>query len=169
MAEAYGWPANLTEQETLARLVALNAERADEERRGIVRWLRPEFQAPGATGGGAMEQEDFAGEGSQAPADEATPATGKAKGRGKGKPGPGGRRDPARDLQIRLADWPATLAEQAIAVRSPLSDATGPATPADLARAFAKVHAPKVEAILRTLTALGQARRTDAGGYVATG
>ena len=109
-----------------------------------------------------MEQEDFAGEGSQAPADEATIPAGKAK------PGPGGRRDPARDLQIRLADWPATLAEQAIAVRSALSDATGPATPADLARAFAKVRAPKVEAILRTLTALGQARRTDAGGYVAT-
>lgn len=56
VAEAYGWPANLTEQETLARLVALNAERADEERRGIVRWLRPEFQAPGTTGGAAMEQ-----------------------------------------------------------------------------------------------------------------
>ena len=54
-------------------------------------------------------------------------------------------------------------------MRSALSHATGPATPADLARAFAKVRAPKVEAILRTLTALGQARRTDAGGYVATG
>ena len=28
----------------LERLVALNTERADEEKRGIVRWLRPEFQ-----------------------------------------------------------------------------------------------------------------------------
>ncbi len=30
----------------LERLVALNAERAEEERNGLVRWLRPEFQNP---------------------------------------------------------------------------------------------------------------------------
>ena len=36
------------EQELLTRLVALNAERAAEEARGTVRWLRPEFQAPDA-------------------------------------------------------------------------------------------------------------------------
>jgi hypothetical protein len=33
------------EEELLARLVRLNAERAAEEARGLVRWLRPEFQA----------------------------------------------------------------------------------------------------------------------------
>ena len=32
----------------LERLVALNAERAAEEARGLVRWLRPEFQNPSA-------------------------------------------------------------------------------------------------------------------------
>ena len=32
----------------LERLVALNAERAAEEARGVVRWLRPEFQNPQA-------------------------------------------------------------------------------------------------------------------------
>ncbi|MEW5859841.1 MAG: hypothetical protein AB1861_21050, partial [Cyanobacteriota bacterium] len=31
----------------LERLVALNAERAEEERNGLIRWLRPEYQAPG--------------------------------------------------------------------------------------------------------------------------
>ncbi|MBD1943587.1 DUF559 domain-containing protein [Coleofasciculus sp. FACHB-712] len=31
----------------LERLVALNAERAQEERNGFIRWLRPEYQAPG--------------------------------------------------------------------------------------------------------------------------
>ena len=31
---------------TFATLVALNHERAEEERRGIVRWLRPDFQNP---------------------------------------------------------------------------------------------------------------------------
>jgi len=47
VAEAYGWPADLAEEEVLRRLVALNAERAGEERNGLVRWLRPEYQAPG--------------------------------------------------------------------------------------------------------------------------
>lgn len=44
--EAYGWPADLSDEDILARLVALNAERAAEERRGHVRWLRPEYQCP---------------------------------------------------------------------------------------------------------------------------
>lgn len=46
VAEAYGWPADLPDEEILVRLVALNKERAAEEARGLVRWLRPEFQAP---------------------------------------------------------------------------------------------------------------------------
>jgi hypothetical protein len=32
--------------EILTRLVALNRERAEEEKRGLIRWLRPEYQAP---------------------------------------------------------------------------------------------------------------------------
>jgi hypothetical protein len=43
---AYGWPATLDDEAILERLVALNRERAEEERRGHVRWLRPEFQNP---------------------------------------------------------------------------------------------------------------------------
>ena len=34
------------EEELLTRLVALNQERAAEERRGTVRWLRPDYQKP---------------------------------------------------------------------------------------------------------------------------
>ncbi len=45
-AEAYGWPVDLSDDEILARLVALNAERAKEEAAGLVRWLRPEYQIP---------------------------------------------------------------------------------------------------------------------------
>jgi len=44
VAEAYGWPAALDDEEILARLVELNAERVIEERQGNVRWLRPEYQ-----------------------------------------------------------------------------------------------------------------------------
>jgi len=44
--EAYGWPADLNGEPLLAALVALNAERAAEEARGEVRWLRPLYQRP---------------------------------------------------------------------------------------------------------------------------
>lgn len=45
-AEAYSWPADLSDEEVLTRLVALNKARAAEEAKGLIRWLRPEFQAP---------------------------------------------------------------------------------------------------------------------------
>jgi hypothetical protein len=44
--EAYGWPQTLTDEEILEKLVALNHERAAEEKRGHVRWLRPDYQIP---------------------------------------------------------------------------------------------------------------------------
>ena len=46
VAAAYGWDADLTPAEIVARLVALNAERAAEEAAGHVRWLRPDYQVP---------------------------------------------------------------------------------------------------------------------------
>ncbi len=53
VAEAYGWPdpgssPGLSTDEILTKLVALNAERAAEEAKGQVRWLRPEYQNRGA-------------------------------------------------------------------------------------------------------------------------
>ena len=46
VADAYGWPVDLPAANIVARVVALNAERRAEEREGLVRWLRPEYQAP---------------------------------------------------------------------------------------------------------------------------
>ena len=46
VANAYGWPADLSGEEILDRLVNLNHERAAEEADGNIRWLRPDFQAP---------------------------------------------------------------------------------------------------------------------------
>lgn len=46
VAEAYGWPWPMSKEEILERLVALHAERVEEEKRGIIRWLRPEYQRP---------------------------------------------------------------------------------------------------------------------------
>ncbi len=46
VADAYGWPAGLTDEQILENLLALNLERAAEERAGRIRWLRPDYQNP---------------------------------------------------------------------------------------------------------------------------
>ena len=51
VADAYGWQdsgktCDLPDEEILSRLVALNKERAKEEARGLIRWLRPDYQIP---------------------------------------------------------------------------------------------------------------------------
>ncbi|WP_199230966.1 class I SAM-dependent DNA methyltransferase [Azospirillum sp. TSO5] len=50
VADAYGWPADLEDARILENLVALNAERHREERDGLVRWLRPDYQNPKGQG-----------------------------------------------------------------------------------------------------------------------
>lgn len=47
VAEAYGWAWPLTDTEILEKVVALNAKRAAEEQAGVIRWLRPDYQAKG--------------------------------------------------------------------------------------------------------------------------
>lgn len=46
VAEAYGWPWPMEKEEILERLVKLHDERVEEEMRGQIRWLRPEYQIP---------------------------------------------------------------------------------------------------------------------------
>ena len=62
VAQAYGWPETLSDEEILARLVKLNAERAAEEKRGLIRWLRPDYQRPRA---GVVDAQAAAEEGAQ--------------------------------------------------------------------------------------------------------
>ncbi len=50
----------------LERLVALNVERAAEEARGLVRWLRPDFQNPQAHAAPEQERMDVAAEADEA-------------------------------------------------------------------------------------------------------
>lgn len=59
VAAVYGWPADLDEEEVLARLVALNRQRAQEETQGLIRWLRPDYQRPrfGSPGRGGEQVE----------------------------------------------------------------------------------------------------------------
>jgi len=71
VADAYHRPADLTSEDILYRLVELNAARAAEERSGLVRWLRPEFQKTTAAQTGlGVEMED---EGFHPPAPPAPP------------------------------------------------------------------------------------------------
>ncbi len=46
VAAAYGWRPDLSADEIVAHVVALNRVRRAEEAEGTVRWLRPAFQAP---------------------------------------------------------------------------------------------------------------------------
>ncbi len=48
VADSYGWTTALPTQTLLANLMALNEQRAAEERNDIVQWLRPSYQNPGS-------------------------------------------------------------------------------------------------------------------------
>lgn len=159
--DAYGWPATLSDDEILERLVALNHERAAEEKRGLIRWLRPEFQNKG--GSGAVQQELDVVDASDDDADDADTAAAEKKprrGRGAAKKSAGRAAPPAKAAKQA---WPKDLAEQTRAVRTALAAADGIVTTADVARQFKNAKVPRVEEILATLVALGHARRTDSG------
>lgn len=49
VAEAYGWPVGMEPAELVRHLSELNIARQAEEAAGLVRYLRPAFQAPGET------------------------------------------------------------------------------------------------------------------------
>ncbi|MCA1614880.1 MAG: class I SAM-dependent DNA methyltransferase [Acidobacteria bacterium] len=138
---AYGWTDAPADAEILARLVRLNAARAAEERRGRVRWLRPDFQRPDAHAPtqGALDTGE--------PAPSAAPAT-------------AGRQP-----------WPKSLPEQARAVRLALNAQPSAVTAAELARTFGARATPArvraVEELLQTLASLGQAREVGGGRYLA--
>ncbi len=59
VAEAYGWPEGLSDDEILHRLVDLNRERAAEEAKGHIRWLRPDYQNPAGHAAARGEQITF--------------------------------------------------------------------------------------------------------------
>lgn len=57
VAAAYGFPTDISDADILSELVELNKQRAAEEKRGLVRWLRPEYQhSDGTTQTTAIDQ-----------------------------------------------------------------------------------------------------------------
>ena len=143
VSRAYGWPATLTDEEILERLVVLNKERAEEEKRGMIRWLRPEFQNPSGAQGGSAEAELLP---AQADDDkEVTPA----------------KAAPTAAKQT----WPDSVSGQVQVIRGLLVEMTSTVTAETLARRFTGRKANQISDILETLVVLGQARRVE-GGYV---
>ncbi|NMY18434.1 class I SAM-dependent DNA methyltransferase [Pseudomonas sp. WS 5019] len=125
------------EEELLCRLVALNSERAAEEARGHVRWLRPEYQNPSAA---------VAPELSKAELDDTTdfeslPAAAAATGK---------------------LTWPKQMREQVAAVRQALSQSPLPASA--LAAQFKRSPKVAVQAVLDALEELGMVQQ-DADQY----
>ncbi len=122
------------EEELLTRLVALNQERAEEERRGIVRWLRPDYQIP-KLGHKVKAPEDA----EQFQTQLVVPAS------ADGKPA-----------------WPRDEMERIGIVRDMLSHAPGPVAAETLGAAFrgrnSGLRTKGVEKALQTLVAAGVAQ-----------
>lgn len=155
VADAYGWPADLSDEEVLERLVALNAQRAREEAQDVVRWLRPEYQKPTTA---QLAKQTNLNLGTEVTAPVAT---------AKSKKFPV-RRDPraGNDTTPKpKAHWPKTLPEQVQVVRATLVAAVGPVTAETVARTFQRARTDRVAELLATLAALGQVREVEPGAY----
>jgi hypothetical protein len=138
VAEAYGWPWPMEREEILERLVALHDERVEEERRGVVRWLRPEYQIPRfGRGGDAGPAAELA----LADADAAPPA-------------PAERRP-----------WPAGAVEQITALKAQVAAAS--ATAEEAAEAFEGAPPALVRQYLDALVMAGEVRLDPDSGRFA--
>ncbi|WP_428486930.1 class I SAM-dependent DNA methyltransferase [Rhodopila sp.] len=138
VAVAYGWAADLSDNDILARLVALNQERVREEAAGHVRWLRPDYQIPRF--GSSKEKLSLTG-GAMNQAAEAAVS------------GP----KPA---------FPTSELEQTAAVLSALASATAPLSATDLAVRFRQGRRilPQIEAVLAALVRVGGLVYSPDGG-----
>ncbi len=136
VAEAYGWPTNLEEGEILQRLVDLNTDRVAEEAKGLVRWLRPDYQAPEEVQQGKQGTLEIHTE-------QLTP----------------------EPVVTEKQPWPAELPARAAALREVLSSISVPTGVETIADAFKGRKTAKrlreVESLLDTLVALGQAESTE--------
>lgn len=136
--QAYGWPETLSDEEILEKLVALNHERAAEERRGHVRWLRPDYQIPRF--GKDVDKQAAKEEGAQIAADL-------------------GLREPS----ARKPSFPADPVAQTAAVFALLAGTRGPTNAEALAGHFRKTKALEktIFDVLESLARLGHVTTKD--------
>jgi hypothetical protein len=137
VAAAYGWPADLSDNDILIRLVALNQERVQEEAAGQVRWLRPDYQIPRF--GSTKDKLTLIG---------------------------GTMNEPAAVMTGPKPSFPTSELEQTAAVLSVLTSVTGPASPTALAVRFRQGRRvlPQVEAVLAALIRVGGLVTSPDGG-----
>jgi hypothetical protein len=138
---AYGWPADLSDDEILERLVGLNAERAKEEASGFVRWLRPDYQIPRFAKAAATTKTGELDLGENVIA-----------------------------IDRSLPDFPKDRHEDPLAVERALLAAGGPMDVAALARGFrrgGKRIEPRIAQALTTLVRYGRIGTTPDGRYLA--
>jgi hypothetical protein len=147
--EAYGWPVTLTDEEIFRfeRLVALNVERAAEEQRCLIRWLRPEFQNQS---GNAAKQKELAIPDDADEADEQPKAKGKA----------------AKKAAVKKLPLPSSIPEQVVAIRQQLTSNREPLTAAEMAKRFSRAKSDRIEELLQSLVILGSAREVDGGNRI---
>ncbi|MFZ0436037.1 MAG: DNA methyltransferase [Chthoniobacterales bacterium] len=139
VAEAYGWPADLSDEEILTRLVALNAERATEEAQGVIRYLRPEYQKPSEA---SVSQSALSLSASPRLRAKTLQTASGAKSSSAKTP------------------WPKPLAERVRAVEEALRSASAPVTAKALSKTFARASASDIQEILDTLVTLGRIHQT---------
>lgn len=133
----------------LERLVALNAERAAEEARGHIRWLRPDFQNPEVAREKAPEQARFTTDGDAGEAAERIDES-------------------SVPLALKPLPWPKDTVDQVRAVAELLAASPVPLSIDEIATRFTargpwKKRLPK---LVEMLVALGRAQEQD-GGYAA--
>ena len=135
-------PQAAAEEELLSRLVALNAQRAAEEARGTVSWLRPDFQSPPARTAVSGELDVEV----EAEAEGAAPV-------------------PAVP---RVQPWPTELPAQVRAVAELIATARAPLSEDAIAAHF-KSRGPwrgRLPLVLSTLAAVGRVRSTEQGEWL---
>nr|WP_232299360.1 DNA methyltransferase [Azoarcus sp. CIB] len=119
------------EEELLRRLVELNARRAAEEARGLVRWLRPDYQNPDATTAPQQVEAELG----EAETAEAAPAA----------------------APVGKLAWPKNMREQVAAVRAALARQSLPLEA--VAAQFKRSPKAAVLSVIEALEELGMVQR----------
>ena len=152
--QAYGLSTDADTDAILFKLVALNAERAQEEAQGKVRWLRPDFQnpqSPQITQNSVQKQEQLVTEDDASEADSSP------------------EKSLSKTEKASQQLWPATLPEQVRAVAEVVAS-SATALDVDAVAAHFKGRGPwkkSLPTLLQTLEALGRVRSVTTGDVIA--
>lgn len=138
VAQAYGWPWPIADTEILARVVELHDQRVGEEKSGLVRWLRPEYQAQG-------EPAQLSATELEAPTRETVKGSAK------------------KPAKVKQPAWPNEAVEQITALKRLATQR--PLNADEAAGSFAGAKREIVELHLNTLAILGELRVGTDGRY----